>query len=79
MLFLTNLCRRRINPGLSHEQVDAVKRYEPIILASLVEKLGDNLIKSRRAAEEALIAMGSNTVFTVTPVIDAIIADKTLA
>ena len=76
MLFLTNLCRRRINQSLTPEQIEAVKSYEPVILVNLVEKLGENLIKSRRAAEEALMAMSSNTVFTVAPVIEAIVADK---
>ena len=49
-----------------------MKSYEAAILGSLVEKLGDNLAKSRQASENALLAMCNNTAFGVGPVIDQI-------
>lgn len=72
MQFFTNLCQRIANPSISSQQQREVKSYESAILGSLVEKLGDNLAKSRQASENALLAMCNNTAFGVGPVIDQI-------
>jgi len=39
---------------------EEVKSKGEQILSTLVEKLGDNLVKTRKAAEEAILAMSRN-------------------
>ena len=72
MHFFTNLCQRISNPSLTAADLKVVKGYESAILACLVEKLGDNLAKSRQASENALLAMCGNSAFGVGSVIDQI-------
>lgn len=66
--FFINLCQR-IDPSLSGPQVKDVSNYETFILRNLVEKLGDNLAKSRQASENALLAMCNHSAFGVSNVI----------
>ena len=59
MQFLTNLCRNLrpvLNPGLKGE----LQSHTDPILSCLVEKLGDNLMKVRTSAEDALLAMAEH-------------------
>ena len=69
--FFINLCQR-IDPSLSGPQAKDINNYEGFILKNLVEKLGDNLAKSRQAAENALLAMCTHSAFGVSPVITEI-------
>ena len=62
--FFINLCQR-IDPSLSGLQSKEVSNYESFIVKNLVEKLGDNLAKSRQASESALIAMCTHSAFGV--------------
>lgn len=62
MTFLTNLCRNLkpiLNPGLKGE----LQSYTEPIISSLVEKLGDNLMKVRSSAEDAILAMTEHQAF----------------
>lgn len=49
-----------------------IHNYQSFILSNLVEKLGDNLAKSRSASENALLAMCNHTAFGVGPAITEI-------
>jgi len=62
MLFITNLCRNLkpiLNPTLKGE----LQSYTEPIISSLVEKLGDNLMKVRTSAEDAILAMTEHPAF----------------
>lgn len=73
-LFLTNLSNKMANPpNLSHEQLQAVKKHEQFILYTLVDKLGDNLARTRQTSQNALVAMSKNAAFGATTAIDSII------
>ena len=59
MQFLTNLCKS-LNPVISGALKGELQSYTEPILSSLIEKLGDNLMKVRTSAEDALLAMAEH-------------------
>jgi hypothetical protein len=53
---LTNLCRN-VNPVLGDKLKGELQHYVDPVVTSLMEKLGDNLLKVRTSAEDALLSV----------------------
>ena len=64
MQFLTNLCRN-LRPILNGSLKGELQSYTDPILSALVEKLGDNLMKVRNSAEDALLAVAEHPCFGI--------------
>lgn len=62
MTFLTNLCRN-LKPILNGSLKGELQSYTEPIISSLVDKLGDNLMKVRSSAEDALLSMAEHPAF----------------
>jgi hypothetical protein len=59
MQLLTNICKS-LNPVISGALKGELQSYTEPIVSSLIEKLGDNLMKVRTSAEDALLAMAEH-------------------
>jgi hypothetical protein len=64
MKLLKDLCNN-LTPNLNGVLKGELQSYTEPILSALIEKLGDNLMKVRSAAEDALIAMAEHPCFGV--------------
>lgn len=64
MQMIVNLCRN-LRPSLNSNQKGELQFYTEPIISSLVDKLGDNLMKLRTGAEEALLSMAEHPNFGV--------------
>jgi hypothetical protein len=64
MQFLTNLCRN-LKPNVSGPLKGELQSYTDPIISALVEKLGDNLMKVRTSAEDALLSIAQHPYFGV--------------
>ena len=62
IVFMTNLCIHS-NPHLTEPQKKDVVHQADFIMATLIEKLGDNLQKVRQSAEDAILAMCNHPAF----------------
>jgi len=62
--FLTNLVQQ-LEPSLNGSQTREVQSHQGLILANLIEKLGDNLAKVRQASENAILALCNHSAFGV--------------
>lgn len=61
MVLLTSMCNKTFfQPKLFGAEKDEVVRHGDLILEVLVDKLGENLVKTRKGAEEAIISMCKN-------------------
>jgi hypothetical protein len=71
MNLLVVICSE-MSPKLSPRDQEDVAQSGGLILSVLVEKLGDNLIKARKGADEAILAMSRCPAFGVKLVVDAL-------
>ncbi len=60
---LTNICFNGTNLRFSQSETQELKLSGEQILTTLIDKLGDNLLKVRKNSDEAIIAMCMNQTF----------------
>jgi len=75
MTFLSSICRSLVNVSLDGSQRSQFSGYIDPILATLSEKIGDNLLKARNSAEDAFMAAVAHPQFGVKICLSFIVND----
>lgn len=69
---MTNLCRN-VSPNLGDKLKGELQHYLDPVVSSLMEKLGDNLLKVRTSAEDALLSLAQHPCFGVQLVLNVML------
>ena len=75
MNFMAAVCQTYPNVSLGGQSRGVFNSYTDVILATLAEKLGDNLQKVRASAEEAFIASAGHSQIGVQPCLGFLTSD----